>query len=101
MGDERPDSGIQIRAITDGELGDWLRALDASFLMATPDGAVPFFREIASPGRSLGAFSAQRCVGTLRGLDLEITVPGGAAVPAAGITNDGVVPEQRRRRRER
>jgi predicted acetyltransferase len=97
MGDERRDSGIQIRAITDGELGDWLRALDASFLMATPDGAVPFFREIASPGRSLGAFSAQRCVGTLRGLDLEITVPGGAAVPAEGITNVGVVPEQRRR----
>lgn len=97
MGDGRRDSGIQIRAITNGELGDWLRALDASFLMSTPDGAVAFFRELASPGRSLGAFSAQRCVGTLRSLDLEITVPGGAVVQACGITNVGVVPDHRRR----
>src|SRR5215472_642575 len=88
---------MHIRTITDGELGDWVVALDASFLMATPDGAVAFFKEIASPGRSLGAFSAQRCVGTLRSLDLEITVPGGAVVPAEGITSVGVVPDHRRR----
>jgi predicted acetyltransferase len=98
MRDGRRDTGdVEIRTITDGELGDWLRALDASFLMSTPDGAVAFFRELASPGRCLGAFSAQRCVGTLRGLDLEITVPGGAVVQACGITNVGVVPDHRRR----
>jgi predicted acetyltransferase len=97
VSDGRHDSGIQIRAITEGEIGAWLGALDASFLMATPDGAVKYMRELFSPGRLLGAFSARRCVGTLRSLALEITVPGGAVVAAEGITNVGVVPDQRRR----
>jgi predicted acetyltransferase len=98
MSDLRRDSSdIQIRALSDGELDGWLRALDVSFLSATPDGAVAFFREFYGRGRALGAFSAQRCVGTLRCLDLEITVPGGAVVPAEGITNVGVIPDHRRR----
>jgi predicted acetyltransferase len=98
MNDRRHDSSdIQIRSISNGDLDGWLRALDGSFLSATPDGAVAFFREFYGPGRALGAFSAQRCVGTLRSLDLEITIPGGAVVPAEGITNAGVVPDQRRR----
>src|SRR5579859_622345 len=66
-------------------------------MATTPDGAVAYLRELFSPGRSLGAFSARHCVGTLRSLDLEVTVPGGAVVPAEGITNVGVVPGQRRR----
>jgi len=74
-----------------------VHALDASFLLAVPEGAVAFFRELHTPGRSLGAFSAERCVGTLRSLDLEVTVPGGAAVQAEGITNVAVVADHRRR----
>lgn len=71
--------------------------MDVSFLMPSPAGAVAFCREFLIPGRSLGAFSGQRCVGTFRSLDLEVTVPGGAAAPAEGITNVGVVADQRRR----
>lgn len=89
--------GIEIRAVTDGELGAWVQVLDASFLLPVPDGAVAYFRQLYAPGRMLGAFRAGQCVGTLRSLDLEVTVPGGAAVPAEGITNVGVIPSQRRR----
>lgn len=93
----RDASGVQIRPITEDELDPWVRAMDASFLMSTPDGGVEYVREFFVPGRALGAFSGQRCVGTFRGLDLEITVPGGAVLPAEGITNVGVVGDQRRR----
>lgn len=80
-----------------GELDAWVRALDASFLLAVPDGAVAFFTQLYTPGRSLGAFTAGQCAGTLRSLDLEVTVPGGAAVAAEGITNVAVIPAWRRR----
>lgn len=71
--------------------------MDASFLVPTPEGAVDYVREFYLPGRSLGAFSGQRCVGTFRGLDLDVTVPGGAVLPVEGITNVGVVGDHRRR----
>jgi predicted acetyltransferase len=90
-------SHVEVRPITENELGTWVHAMDSCFLMPTPEGAVDYCREFYSPGRSLGAFSGPRCVGTFRNLDLEITVPGGTFVPAEGITNVGVVPDHRRR----
>lgn len=93
----RDSRDVEVRAITEGELSAWLRALDASFLLATPDGAVAYMKEFYAPGRLLGALRAQRCVGTFRSLDLEITVPGGACVHAEGVTNVAVVLDLRRR----
>lgn len=94
---QQPAGEIDIRAITEDELSDWVQAVDASFLVPTPDGGLPYRREFFLPGRSLGAFAGQRCVGTFRSIDLEITVPGGAFVPAEGVTSVGVLPEYRRR----
>jgi predicted acetyltransferase len=88
---------VAIRPITEGELDAWVAAMDASFLLPVPAGAVPFVRELSAPGRSVGAFAADQCVGTLRSLDLEVTVPGGDAVAAEGITNVAVVQAWRRR----
>lgn len=88
---------MEIRAITEEELGAWAAALDASFLVPVPEGAVAFMRERFVPGRSLGAFAAGRCAGTLRSLDLEVTVPGGGVVAAEGVTNVAVIPAFRRR----
>lgn len=90
-------SHVEVRPITENELGTWVRAMDSCFLMPTPEGGVDYGREFFSPGRSLGAFRGQRCVGTFRDLDLEVTVPGGAFLPAEGITNVGVVLDHRRR----
>jgi predicted acetyltransferase len=94
---QRDAGDVEIRPITEDEVGAWVLAMDSCFLMPTPDGGVDYSREFYLPGRSLGAFSGQRCVGTFRDLDLEITVPGGAFVPAEGITNVGVVADHRRR----
>jgi hypothetical protein len=76
---ERHDAdGPEIRAISEGGLDAWVRAYDASYLLPTPEGARAFCREFYAPDRSLGAFSAGRRVGAFRGLDVEVTVPGGA-----------------------
>ena len=98
MGNGQPDaSDVEIRPVTEDELEAWVRAMQASFLEPALEGATDYAREFYTPGRSLGAFSGKRCVGTFRGLDLELTVPGGALLAAEGITNVGVVGDHRRR----
>jgi predicted acetyltransferase len=98
VGNAQPDaSDVEIRPITEDELDTWVRATRASFLEPTLEGSIDYAREFYTPGRSLGAFGGQRCVGTFRSLDLELTVPGGAVLAAEGITNVGVVADHRRR----
>jgi predicted acetyltransferase len=94
---QRDAGGVVLRAVAEEELDAWVRALDASFLLTVPDGAVAYFAEFFSPGRLLGALAGGGCIGTLRSLDLAVTVPGGAAVETEGITNVAVVPAWRRR----
>ena len=88
---------IVIKAITGSELGEWVRAMEAGFLLAVPDGAIAYRTAFFAPGRSLGAFAGDTCVATLRSFDMEVTAPGGTAVSAEGITNVAVVPARRRR----
>lgn len=88
---------IVIKAITEDELGEWVRAMEAGFLAAVPDGTIAYRTAFFAPGRSIGAFADGACVATLRSFDMEVTAPGGTAVSAEGITNVAVVPARRRR----
>jgi predicted acetyltransferase len=47
--------------------------------------------------RSLGVWDGEECVGTAGAFSFRITVPGGASVPAAGITMVSVAATHRRR----
>lgn len=47
--------------------------------------------------RSVGAWDGGELVGTAGAFDFRLTVPGGASVPAAGVTMVGVVATHRRR----
>jgi len=47
--------------------------------------------------RSLGAWDGDQCVGTAGAFTFRVTVPGGASVPAAGITMVSVAGTHRRR----
>ncbi|WP_369246582.1 GNAT family N-acetyltransferase [Streptomyces sp. R41] len=47
--------------------------------------------------RSLGAWDGDQCVGTAGAFSFRVTVPGGACVPAAGITMVSVAATHRRR----
>lgn len=55
------------------------------------------WRELTEPQRSLGVWDAGQVIGTLSAFSLGVSVPGGAVVPAAGLTLVGVLPTHRRR----
>ncbi|WP_229758702.1 GNAT family N-acetyltransferase [Peterkaempfera bronchialis] len=93
--DSRPD--IDIREITEDELGGWGRALDLGFMRPDAAPAPEARRAVFDPGRSLGAYDGERCVGTFRSFATELTVPGGAVVPADAISNVTVSATHRRR----
>jgi predicted acetyltransferase len=90
-------AGIDIRVITEDELGAWARAGAGGFLRPPQEGELDFRREFFVPGRSLGAFDGERCVGTFRSFDLEMTVPGGDAVVTDAVTSVTVTSTHRRR----
>jgi len=55
------------------------------------------WRTLTPFDRSIGVWDGNDCVGTAGAFDFRVTVPGGASVPAAGITMVGVAPTHRRR----
>jgi predicted acetyltransferase len=91
---------IEIRRVRndDDELAEYFDAMSTGFL-ARPDVA-----RIAVDVKSLwdfdrvwAAFEGARIRGTFRTWATELTVPGGATVPAAAVTNVTVLPTHRRR----
>ncbi|TQF04703.1 GNAT family N-acetyltransferase [Kitasatospora acidiphila] len=92
-----PTDGIEIRSITEGELGAWGDAVSRGFQRAGMPEALEFRRLRNYPGRTLGAFERDKIVGTLRSFPNELTVPGGALLPVSAIS--GVTVRQTHRRR--
>ncbi|MEU3915417.1 GNAT family N-acetyltransferase [Streptomyces sp. NPDC029721] len=89
-----------IRPIAESELPEWLRAVNTGFLQPAPfsDSDVAQRAKYTDFARTQGAFDAVtgRCVATFRSFAQELTVPGGAAVPASAVTNVSVSPTHRR-----
>jgi predicted acetyltransferase len=83
----------------DAEVADWLRALFTGFHIRPSVSAeeVELRRTDYDLARTQGAFDQGRCVGTFRSMPRELTVPGGAFVPASAITNVSVTATHRRR----
>ncbi|GGJ44954.1 GNAT family N-acetyltransferase [Streptomyces brasiliensis] len=95
----RPAADIDVHAVTEAEFPDWLRALNTGFLRepaVSPEEAEAARERFASH-RLLGAFDGGRCVATFRSFAQELTVVGGAAVPADAVTSVTVTPTHRRR----
>ncbi len=92
-----PDIAAQLRPVTADEWPRFTRAMSAVF-GEEPSG--PFLdapSPVAELDRSLGLFDDDRVVATSGIYSLEMTVPGGASVPTAGITWITVSPTHRRR----
>lgn len=90
---------LDVRTVTESEFADWQRAMNVGFLREpTLTGEnLDARREQFTPGRSIGAFDGGRCVATFRSFAQELTVVGGATVPADAVTNVTVSPTHRRR----
>ncbi|MWA12032.1 GNAT family N-acetyltransferase [Streptomyces sp. BA2] len=93
-------SDLDVRAITEDELPEWIRAVNAGFLRPlakVSDEVVAQRRESFDFGRTLAAFEDDRAVATFRSFRQQLTAVGGAAVPADAIANVTVSPTHRRR----
>ncbi len=88
--------GVEVRTIADDELVAWGDAMARGFLSPTVEGFADFVRPSYDLSRTWAAFDRDRVVGTLRSFASELTVPGGAVVPTAALTNVTVAPTHRR-----
>ncbi len=87
---------ISLRPIAPDELNAFHSAASAAFA-ESPEDEVDELRALIEWDRTLAAFDGGRIVGTGILLTFELTVPGGTAVPAGGVTWIGVLPTHRRR----
>ncbi|MEV6578348.1 GNAT family N-acetyltransferase [Streptomyces sp. NPDC051582] len=89
---------LEMRVLQADEWDVWYDHLELAF------GGVPespqereLYKSLTEPGRSLGVWDGGTCVGSAGAFSFRLSVPGGAPVPAAGVTMVGVAPTHRRR----
>ncbi|MGW7103355.1 GNAT family N-acetyltransferase [Streptomyces sp. NPDC054838] len=89
-----------IRPIAEAELREWVQTVNTGFLMAArvSDSDVAQRAKYGDLARTQGGFDTGtgRCVATFRSFAQQLTVPGGAAVPASAVTNVTVLATHRR-----
>ncbi|MFF0157690.1 GNAT family N-acetyltransferase [Streptomyces sp. NPDC005263] len=90
--------GPDVRVLRPDEWDEWYDNLLRAF------GGVPealgereLWKTLTETDRSIGAWDGDVCVGTAGAFSFRLTVPGGASVPAAGVTMVGVAATHRRR----
>ncbi|MER6786230.1 GNAT family N-acetyltransferase [Streptomyces sp. NPDC000658] len=88
----------RMRDLRRDEWDEWYDALLRAFGgVAEPPEERELFRALTPYERSLGVWDGDTCVGTAGAYDFRLTVPGGAAVPTAGVTMVSVSATHRRR----
>ncbi|MGW9451124.1 GNAT family N-acetyltransferase [Streptomyces sp. NPDC055632] len=89
---------VDVRAVTESEFPDWLRALRTGFLRppVVPDGDAADRLPHTDLARTLGAFDRDRVVATFRSFRQEVSTVGGGSLTADAITQVTVSPTHRR-----
>lgn len=88
---------IEIRALPADRLADALHPIVTAFGFPLPPERVELLRSVPELDLRLGAFDGDGIVGAACNYTFEMTVPGGLAVPCAGLTLVGVLATHRRR----
>lgn len=88
---------IELRAVKEDEAKRFMTACEAAFGEDLPDDEWADFKHVLEIDRTVAAFDGDSIVGTAGAFSFRLTVPGGAEVPAAGVTVVGVLPSHRRR----
>src|ERR1700730_17315193 len=88
---------IDVRNVREDEFDAWSDAIDIGFISPNNRGDGVRRRRWFDLNRCWGAFDDGRPVGTFRGVELELTVRGGAFVPHDGVSAVTVAPTHRRR----
>lgn len=88
---------VTLRPITEDEWPAYCRRVEAGFGQVATEQTVAGWRRLTEMERTLAAFDGDQIIGTAGAYTLELTVPGGGLVRAAGVTAVGVAPTHRRR----
>jgi predicted acetyltransferase len=88
---------LDVRTITPEEVPGWVEAMADGFYEAFAPEEVERRRAGMALDRTWAALDGGRVVGTLRSFATPLTLPGGAQVPVAALTNVTVMPTHRRR----
>lgn len=89
---------LETRVLQPDEWDVWYDQLELAF-GGVPESAEEraLYRSLTETERSLGVWDGGTCVGSAGAFSFRLSVPGGALVPAAGVTMVGVSPTHRRR----
>ncbi|MFE3030428.1 GNAT family N-acetyltransferase [Streptomyces canus] len=90
--------GTDLRVLRQDDWAAWYDSLIRAF-GGVPEAAEEreLWRELTVHDRSIGVWDGEQCVGTAGAFGFRLTVPGGASVPAAGVTMVSVAGTHRRR----
>ena len=88
---------IEFRPVREDEVDDFIRAEGRAFGGHASEGYLSHGNTVIEADRTLAAFEDNRIVGTSAAHTFQMTVPGGTAVPTAGIAWVTVQPTHRRR----
>jgi predicted N-acetyltransferase YhbS len=86
-----------LRAIQPEEFDAFFRANNIAFGRYPSDEVLDVWRGCCELDRTLATFDGDQIVGTAGAFSFELTVPGPALLPAAGVSWVAVVPTHRRR----
>jgi predicted acetyltransferase len=87
----------EIRPLTPDDVRPFLRAEHIPFGIVIEDKDLDWASPLVEPDRSFSVVDGGRIVGTAGANSFELTLPGGASIPVAGVTMVGVLPTHRRR----
>ena len=87
---------VEIRTVPEADLRRWFEAVFVSFGEDVNEDQWTLDQKILEPPRVLGGYDGDRLIGGGAAYSFQMTVPGGAKVPAAGVTMVGVMPTHRR-----
>lgn len=92
-----PMDGLAARAVGDDEYPAFVAATETAFGTDVHAEDVALWRALTELERTIAVFDGDEIVATGAAQPLAVTVPGGDAVPMAGVTAIGVLPTHRRR----
>jgi predicted acetyltransferase len=88
---------LELRPITEDERAHFNRAVATAFGNIASDAELGEWGDELAVDRTIAGFDGDEIVSTAGAYSFELTVPGGARVPTAGVTVVGVRPTHRRR----
>jgi len=88
---------LDLGSVHDDGFGDFLLAVQAGFGRTTTDESDEYPAHLLTPDRSLAVRDGGRVVATAGAYSFDLTVPGGAQLPMAGVCCVTVHPTHRRR----